>query len=90
MITKTIQDNHYNYTFYADIGTQEPTLGYDPECLDNPILVGVEWRALNELCERDRAWMWSAGLTYYNIFSSELDSWGNDISYPSKRKSEKR
>lgn len=78
-------DNHINYTFYADIGTQEPVLGLDPEIIENPILVGVEWRTLDSLCERDRAYMWSAGLIYYDDFSKELESWGDDISYPAKR-----
>jgi len=85
LISKVIHDNHYNYTFCTDIGTQEPILGEDPELKENPILVGVEWRALDELCERDRAYMWAAGLFYYDEFAKELDSWGNDISYPASR-----
>ncbi len=85
LISTVINDNHFNYTFYADIGIQEPMLGEDPECIDNPILVGVEWCTLNEVCERDRAYLWSAGLFYVDEFAKELDSWGDDISYPSKR-----
>ena len=85
LISKVFLDKHYNYTYCADIGNQAPVLGEDPECRDNPILVGAEWRSLGDLCERDRAWMWSAGLVYYDGFSNELGSWGDDISYPRKR-----
>ncbi|MBH1940652.1 NUDIX hydrolase [Mobilitalea sibirica] len=85
LISTVIHDNHYNYTFHANIGAQEPMLGEDPECMDNPILVGVDWRTLDKLCERDRAYLWAAGLFYIEEFAKELDSWGDDISYPSKR-----
>jgi 8-oxo-dGTP diphosphatase len=87
LISRVIHDNHYNYTFYADIGNQEPILGEDPECKDNPILIGTEWRTLDSVCERDRAYFWAAGLFYVDEFADELNSWGDDISYPSKRES---
>jgi len=89
LISMTVHDGHThyhtNYTFYADIGSQKPSLGCDPELEEAPILVGVEWRTLDSLCERDRAYMWSAGLIYYDVFSKELESWSDDISYPAKR-----
>ena len=81
-ICESIHDNHRIYTFYADIGTQEPALGEDPELTDNPILSGVEWRALDSICERDRTYLWVSGLYYIDAFAQELDSWGDDISYP--------
>jgi ADP-ribose pyrophosphatase YjhB (NUDIX family) len=85
LISMIVHDNHVKYTYYADIGTQEPSLDADPEADENPILVGIEWRTLDSLCERDRAYMWSAGLIYFDTFSKELNSWGDDISYPNKR-----
>lgn len=85
LISTITHDNHQNYTFYVDIGMQNQTLGEDPEVVDTPILIGVEWRTLDSLCERDRAYMWSAGLFYVDEFAKELDSWGDDISYPNKR-----
>jgi len=85
LISKTIHDNHYNYTFFADIVNQVPMLGEDPECRDNPILVGCEWKRLDKLHERDRAYMFSAGIIYLDYFSDELESWGDDISCPRKR-----
>ncbi|MDR1692136.1 MAG: NUDIX domain-containing protein [Oscillospiraceae bacterium] len=86
LISTVTHDGHTNYTFTADIGAQQPALGADPELPENPILAGVEWRALDSLCERDRAYMWTAGLICYQEFSDELESWGDDISYPEKRR----
>lgn len=72
-----------NYTFFIDIGDQNPTLGEDPEIKETPILFGIDWLSLNEICERDRAFVWAAGLLSINEFANELTSWGDDISYPS-------
>ncbi len=77
--------NGYNYTYLIDIGNQVAILGEDPEMRDNPILVSIDWLSLQEICERDRAYLWSAGLLSIKEFANELASWGDDISYPSKR-----
>ena len=69
-------------TFHVDIGEQEPQLGFDPEVSGVPILQGVGWYALNEICERDRTFLWAAGLYQIEEFANELSSWGDDISYP--------
>jgi ADP-ribose pyrophosphatase YjhB (NUDIX family) len=69
-------------TFHVDIGEQEPKLGYDPEFIDAPILQGVGWYALNEICERDRAFLWAAGLFQIEEFTKEISTWSDDISYP--------
>jgi 8-oxo-dGTP pyrophosphatase MutT (NUDIX family) len=76
-------------SFHVDIGEQEPSLGYDPEVTGTPILQGVGWYALNKICERDRAFLWAAGLYQIGQFADELDSWGDDISYPAKREEPK-
>jgi len=74
------------YTFYMDIGDQNPKLGHDPEySADNQVLVEVRWMELNEICERDRAFLWASGLLCIPQFADELTSWGDDISYPNKR-----
>ncbi|MCL2773467.1 MAG: NUDIX hydrolase [Oscillospiraceae bacterium] len=74
------------YTFQADIGEQIPMLGKDPELPENnQILAEVQWLSLNEICERDRAFLWAAGLLCIGQFGEELLSWSNDISYPIKR-----
>lgn len=72
----------WHVTFHVDIGKQEPSLGFDPEETGVPILQGIGWYGLNEICERDRAFLWAAGLFVIEEFSEELNSWGYDISYP--------
>ena len=78
-------NNGMNHTFFIDIGKQDPVLGEDPETKVDPILFDIDWRALDEICERDRAFIWSAGLVAVKEFADELTSWGDDISYPSKK-----
>ena len=85
LICSVSHDNHINYTYYADIGEQEPELGEDPEVVENPILIGVEWRTLDSISERDRAYIWASGLYSVELFAEELSSWSDDISYPSKQ-----
>ena len=69
-------------TYLVDIDNQEPTLGFDPEVVGEPILQGVGWYSLNEICERDRVFLWAAGLYQVESFANELHSWSDDISYP--------
>ena len=73
------------YTYHIDIGDQTPSLGYDPELIENPILSEVRWMALDELSEVDRAYLWSAGLLSIPQFAAELDTWAREISYPGRR-----
>ena len=80
----TFGDTVFIHTFHIDIGSQEPFLGRDPE-KEHQILTEVKWMALDEICERDRAFLWAAGLGSIEQFFCELTSWGDDISYPAKR-----
>ena len=73
------------YNYQLDIGEQELKLGYDPEFTDKAsMLVGFEWRAFNEMSERDRAFLWSAGIFAIKEFAEELQSYSDDVSYPKK------
>ncbi|MFC1953574.1 NUDIX hydrolase [Chloroflexota bacterium] len=73
----------YCYTFLVDIGDDEPELGSDPELeSDGQFLVDVKWVTLAEIPERDRAFVWAAGLVGIEEFATELISWSNVISYP--------
>jgi len=81
--------DNYFYTFHIDIGEQTPSLGHDPEIIENPILTGVRWMALDELSERDRAFLWAAGLLGISSFFEELTSWNREISYPGKARASK-
>ena len=71
------------HTFLVKIGEQEPQLGADPEFSStDQDLSEVKWMILSEMPERDRAFVWAAGLIGVGEFLGEVDSWGNRISYP--------
>ena len=75
--------NVKNYTFLIDIGNQKPVLGTDPDySRDDQHLVELKWLTLSEIPERDRAYLWAAGLRSLEEFRAELLSWGDNISYP--------
>lgn len=70
-------------TFLIDIGDQEPVMGVDPEFISkNQILVDVKWLTLAEIPERDRAYLWAAGLLSIPEFLDEVSNWGDELSYP--------
>lgn len=78
-------DDGANYTYLMDAGDQEPILGSDPELdKDHQILAGAAWRSLDELSERDRAWLFSSGLLCSPEIENELESWTREI-IPPKR-----
>jgi len=62
----------------------EPAPGKDPELSeDKQSIISVHWMSLNEIPERDRAYLFGAGLMRIPIFHDEVLTWGNDvISYP--------
>ena len=74
-------------TFLVDIGEQRPRIGTDPEFSGvEQVLVDIRWMALTELCERDRAFLWAAGLLGVPPFCDEVSRWGDDVSYPGPRR----
>ena len=73
------------YSFLVDIGDATPRLGHDPELSEAgrpAILVDVQWLHLSQIPERDRTFLWAAGLIGVGDFISEIETWGNDTSYP--------
>jgi 8-oxo-dGTP diphosphatase len=71
-------------TFLIDIGDQEPVMGIDPEFgQDSKVIVDLKWLILAEIPERDRAFLWAAGLLGVDEFFTELSGWGDKTSYPS-------
>jgi len=71
------------YTYLVDIGDQEPKLGRDPELEGgSAILTDIQWLALREIPERDRAFLWRAGLLSVPGFFDEVRRWGDEVSYP--------
>jgi 8-oxo-dGTP diphosphatase len=60
-------------SFLVDIGGQEPHMGIDPEFLcSDPILIDMRWLTLAEIPERDRAYLWAAGLMSIPVFLEEV------------------
>ena len=71
------------YTFLIGIGDQTPHMGTDPELqADRQILADMKWVTLSEIPERDRAFLWAAGLLGVAEFSAEVSGWGDRVSYP--------
>jgi 8-oxo-dGTP pyrophosphatase MutT (NUDIX family) len=92
VICKTTQlmypAEYETWTFLIDIGDQTPSLGHDPEVATGKqalALVEVQWLRLSEIPERDRAFLWSAGLLGIAEFFAEVSEWGDSISYPRPR-----
>ncbi len=73
-------------TYLIDIGEQEPTLGFDPEFSeDEQVLKEARWMTLDELSERDRAFLWSAGLMSIPQFYEEIQNWSREVTCPKRR-----
>ena len=62
---------------------REAVTGYDPEEPgDDPPLKEVLWMDLDEISEKDRAFLWSYGLMNVEGFFDRIQAWGDEISYP--------
>ena len=71
------------YSFLVDIGDQEPSVGHDPDvAAGQEVLAEVRWMSLREVPERDRVFLWAAGLVGVGGFLEEVETWGNETSYP--------
>ncbi|MBV7327933.1 NUDIX hydrolase [Chloroflexi bacterium TSY] len=82
--------NDETYTFLVEIGDQSPSLGHDPEFLEGEqVLVDVKWLRLADIAERDRVFLWAAGLLGIGDFLAEVERWGDLKSYPEQEQSEK-
>ncbi len=86
------QTSHLTYspedesaTFLIDIGNQNPVMGSDPEFHQgDQIIIDMQWLLLNQIPERDRAYLWAAGLLAVPVFFVQVESWGDTISFPGK------
>jgi ADP-ribose pyrophosphatase YjhB (NUDIX family) len=71
------------YSFLVAIGDQTPTLGADPDVpLGREVLSDVQWLRLRDLSERDRTFLWAAGLLGTGSFLGEVQAWGDEVSLP--------
>ncbi len=76
-------NNREIVTFLVEIGEQEPHIGGTPEFPEkDPSLVDIRWLTLPEVTERDRAYLWAAGLLSVPVFLEEVTAWGDALSYP--------
>ena len=90
-LSESYNHDRTEYAFEVKVpDDQEAITGYDPEEAgnENPPLKEVLWLGLDELSEKDRAFLWGYGLMQVPGFFEEVKSWGDEISYP--RKNEKK
>ena len=79
-------DGGSDYSFEVEIPSDAVAItGYDPEFegSESP-LKEVLWMSLDEISEKDRAFLWSYGLMQVDGFFSIICEWDNKISYPGK------
>lgn len=57
-----LADHVVLHTFHIDIEDQTPVLGSGLTEEEKPVLTEVRWMSLDEICERDRAFLWASGL----------------------------
>lgn len=79
------KDGSVEYVFLVDVSEeQKETVGTDPEVAEGAeqSIKNVSWKKLDELSERDRAFLWSRGLVEVGDYFELVLSWGDEISYP--------
>lgn len=79
------KDGSAEYVFLVDVSReQQPIVGTDPEVGPDreQSIKNVCWKKLNELSEKDRAFLWSYGLMEVEPYFELVLSWGDAISYP--------
>jgi hypothetical protein len=70
-------------TFLVDIDDQTPRINAAAKSQGmDPFLTNVKWMTLAEIPERDRTFLWAAGLLGIETFWAEASRWGRDVSYP--------
>ncbi|GKX66405.1 NUDIX hydrolase [Inconstantimicrobium mannanitabidum] len=72
----------YNYSFLVKKIDGEITQQYN-EVNEKDYIGAIELKKLNEISEKNRAELFSAGVMFSG-FSDEVVSWGSKISYPSE------
>jgi len=75
------------FTFLVEVPEDAvPIKGIDPELSEEEqSIVGVKWLAMDEIPERDRAYLFGAGMMRIPEFHDEVLLWKDDeISYPKK------
>ena len=79
------KDGSTEYVFLVDVPTDcEPIVGSDPEIVEGEeqAIKNVQFMSLDELSEKDRAFLWAYGLLDVDDYFDIVLSWGDEISYP--------
>ena len=79
------KDGSTEYVFLVDVPMDcEPIVGSDPEIVEGEeqAIKNVQFMRLDELSEKDRAFLWAYGLLDVNNYFDIVLSWGDEISYP--------
>lgn len=79
------KDGSTDYVFLVDVSEdQEAIVGMDPETQPGKeqAIKDVCWKSLEELSEKDRAFLWSYGLMAVDGYFEKVLSWGDVVSYP--------
>ena len=79
------KDGSTDYVFLVSVPEyQEAIVGIDPETKPGKeqAIKDVVWKRLEELSEKDRAFLWSYGLLQVEGYFEKALGWGDVISYP--------
>ena len=79
------KDGSTEYVFLVDVPMDcEPIVGSDPEITkgEEQAIKNVQFMRLDELSEKDRAFLWAYGLLGVDNYFDIVLSWGDEISYP--------
>lgn len=79
------KDGSVEYVFLVDVpNEQQAIVGIDPEVSagEEQSIKNVCWKKLDELSEKDRAFLWAYGLLEVDDYFEIVLSWGDKISYP--------
>ena len=79
------KDGSTEYVYLVDVPMDcEPIVGSDPEIGDGEeqAIKNVQFMRLDELSEKDRAFLWAYGLLDVDNYFDIVLSWGDEISYP--------
>ncbi len=79
------KDGSVEYVFLVDVpNEQQAIVGTDPEVSagEEKSIKNVCWKKLDELSEKDRAFLWAYGLLEVDDYFEIVLSWGDKISYP--------
>lgn len=79
------KDGSVEYVFLVDVpNEQQAIVGIDPEVSvgEEQSIKSVCWKKLDELSEKDRAFLWAYGLLEVDDYFEIVLSWGDKISYP--------